>query len=65
MIIRPVEKADLDTVAKIKVETWNNSYKGIVDNIYLEKMDYKKTANKWLKNFNNDNLFYHKIFLFL
>lgn len=42
MIIRPVEKADLDTVAKIKVETWNNSYKGIVDNIYLEKMDYKK-----------------------
>ena len=55
MIIRPVEKADLDTVAKIKVETWNNSYKGIVDNIYLEKMDYKKTANKWLKNFNNEN----------
>lgn len=55
MIIRPVEKADLDTVAKIKVETWNNSYKGIVDNIYLEKMNYKKTANKWLKNFNNEN----------
>ena len=55
MIIRPVEKADLYTFAKIKVETWNNSYKGIVDNIYLEKMDYKKTADKWLKNFNNEN----------
>ena len=55
MIIRPVEKADLYGVAKIKVETWNNSYKGIVDNTYLEKMDYKKTANKWLKNFDNEN----------
>lgn len=55
MIIRPVEKEDLNIVAKIKVETWNNSYKGIVDNAYLKKMDYKKTADKWLKNFDNEN----------
>lgn len=55
MIIRPIEKGDLNEVARIKVEAWNDSYKGIVDDEYLKNMNYKRTADKWLNNFDNEN----------
>lgn len=41
-------------VAKIKVETWRDTYKQIVDDSYLRNMDYIKTADKWKKNFENE-----------
>lgn len=55
MQIRKVKREDLVEVAKIKVEAWQDSYKGIVDNNYLNNMDYKRTAEKWEKNFNDEN----------
>lgn len=55
MQIRRVERKDLLEVAKIKVETWQQSYDGIINKKYLENMDYKKIAEKWSKNFNNEN----------
>ena len=52
--IRKVEEKDLLEVAKIKVETWRNTYKQIVDDSYLRNMDYIKTADKRKKNFENE-----------
>ena len=53
--IRKIEEKDLIEVAKIKVKTWRDTYKGIVDENYLKNMDYIQTANKWKKNFENEN----------
>lgn len=55
MEIRKARREDLVEVAKIKINSWKDTYKEFVSNDYLNDMDYKKTAEKWNNNFNNEN----------
>ena len=41
-MIRYYKKEDTDEIAKIITEDWQVAYKGIIDEEYLEKLDYKE-----------------------
>lgn len=49
-LIRPANRADKQTIAKIYVSSWNFAYKGIVPQEYLDSLNVekylKKTENK-------------------
>lgn len=45
-MIRYYEEIDIDQIAKIIVEGWKNAYKGIIDQDYLDKLDYKERAER-------------------
>lgn len=56
MIIRKAHKSDLSFIAKIHVDTWNTSYKGIIPDEYLKGRSYKEQEQKWLQRiFDNPN----------
>ena len=40
-MIRYYEQKDIEQVAKIIAEDWKIAYKGIIDDEYLENLDYK------------------------
>ena len=40
-MIRYYEQKDIEQVAKIITEDWKIAYKGIIDDEYLENLDYK------------------------
>jgi hypothetical protein len=39
LVIRKMEYKDIESVANIKVSSWRLSYKGIIDDEYLDNMD--------------------------
>lgn len=43
-MIRYYKKEDIEQIAKIITDDWKKAYKGIIENEYLEKLDYKKKA---------------------
>ena len=50
-MIRYYKKEDIDEIAKIITEDWQIAYKGIIDEEYLEKLDYKEKAEKKKKKY--------------
>lgn len=41
MIIRSAELADASDIAKVNIETWKSTYKGIIDDEYLRSLSYE------------------------
>lgn len=46
-IIRPVEAADIEAVARINVDVWRTTYKGIVPDQFLQDLDYTHAEARW------------------
>lgn len=55
IIVRPFNKEEVKDVAKIRVKGWQESYKGIVDDEYLQSLDIEKQTEKFSEFINNDN----------
>lgn len=55
--IRKVTINDLRIISNIHVDTWRNSYKGILSNNFLANLSYDKQLEKWLNRliYNNNN----------
>lgn len=45
--IRKAIESDASDIAKIQVDSWRTTYKGIVCDDYLERLDYKKREEVW------------------
>lgn len=45
--IRKAESSDLLKIARVHVDCWRTTYKGIVPNEILDRMSYEKSAEKW------------------
>jgi GNAT superfamily N-acetyltransferase len=47
MIIRLAKKGDEASIAKVHVDSWKTTYKGIVDDSYLESLSYDNRQKMW------------------
>lgn len=50
MRIREAKVSDARGIAKVHVDCWKTTYKGIVSNVYLERMSYEKRTEAWTQN---------------
>ena len=51
-IIRYNVIEDQSQMAKIKIDVWNETYKNIIDDEYLKKLDLKKQTQKYFRSFD-------------
>lgn len=52
-MIRQGKISDSNQIVNIKIDSWNDTYKGLMPNAILENMNYEKEHSKYIKNFNN------------
>ncbi|WP_306421198.1 GNAT family N-acetyltransferase [Robertmurraya sp. DFI.2.37] len=50
MIIREAALSDAEGIAKVHVDSWRTTYKGIVSDVFLEQLSYKKRTKSWIEN---------------
>ncbi|WP_163101625.1 GNAT family N-acetyltransferase [Peribacillus alkalitolerans] len=50
MKIREAIISDAEGIAKVHVDCWRSTYKGIVSDVYLERMSYEKRTQAWVQN---------------
>ncbi len=53
MIIREATLSDACTIAKVHVDTWRTTYKGIVNDEFLNELSYDKREEMWINFINN------------
>ncbi|WP_306428702.1 hypothetical protein [Robertmurraya siralis] len=53
MIIREATLSDAEGIAKVHVDSWRTTYKGIVSDVFLEQLSYKKELNPGSKIYND------------
>ena len=53
--IRQAKIDDIEAISNIKVTGWQNAYRGIIDNEYLDNMNVEHVIRKNKANFNNQN----------
>ena len=54
LIIRKIEKRDIQKVAEIQVNTWKKVYKGIIDDFYLKNMNVKDKIKEREKDYDKN-----------
>jgi ribosomal protein S18 acetylase RimI-like enzyme len=47
MLIRPAEVADADAIAHVHVTAWNETYRGIMPDTLLDRLDVAERAKAW------------------
>ena len=45
--IRPVASADISSVARINVDVWRTTYRGLVPDAFLAGLDYRQAEERW------------------
>lgn len=50
MNIREAKVSDAERIAKVHVDCWRTTYKGIVSDVYLERMSYERRTELWRSN---------------
>ena len=53
MIIRAANIQDASSIAKIHVDGWRQAYAELIDQDYLDSMDYLASEKKWIANLTN------------
>lgn len=53
MHIRKATLEDAPAIAKVHVDSWRTTYKGIIPQAFLDKLDYNQRAELWFKNITN------------
>ena len=52
--IRRATKSDFSTIAKIRIDNWKTTYKGLLPQSFLDDLDYKKETNSWFDFSQNE-----------
>ena len=52
--IRKATEKDCSTIAKIRIDNWRTTYKGLLPQSFLDELDYEKETNAWLNFPKND-----------
>jgi len=47
LIIRPAHQTDAEAIAKVQVDTWRSTYKGILSDDFLAALSYEQRAKAW------------------
>ncbi len=47
--VRRATSGDADAIARVKVDTWRTTYRGMVPDSYLERMSYAAHAEDWMR----------------
>lgn len=55
MNIRNVMLQDAQGIAKVHVDSWRTTYKGILPQSFLDNLSYAKRTELWQKNIANEN----------
>lgn len=55
MEIRIASKEDIKGVSRVYVDSWRNTYRGLVPNDYLDALSYEEVEKKWIDFLNNEN----------
>ena len=53
MIIREATNKDISEMARVHVNTWRTTYRGILSDDILENLSYEKREHSWHQVFNN------------
>ena len=56
VLIRKVKYEDIEQIVDINIKDWKKSYKGIIDECILEKLNRKEKIEKWRKHYNIGNV---------
>lgn len=57
MIIRKAIETDAASIAKVHVDGWRTTYKGIVPNTYLNRLSYEEHEKNWLKGIQTNGIY--------
>ncbi|ETT85270.1 GNAT family N-acetyltransferase [Viridibacillus sp. FSL R5-0477] len=52
--IRPATNEDIAGIAKVHVDSWRTTYKGIVKQDYLDKLTYSSREASWKRNIESE-----------
>lgn len=55
MKIREAGLTDAAGIAKVHVDSWRTTYKGIVPDEYLDKLSYEQRTELWIKNISESD----------
>ncbi|SEQ74846.1 hypothetical protein [Piscibacillus halophilus] len=55
MKIRKANYSDTEGIAKVHVDSWRTTYKGIIPNNFLENLSYQKRNDLWVRNLSEEN----------
>lgn len=50
LIVRPAKDTDIPAIARVHVDSWRTSYKGIVPDDYLDSLNYAERETGWRRN---------------
>jgi GNAT superfamily N-acetyltransferase len=53
MIIRPARIEDAAGIARVHIDSWRSTYKGIVPDDYLASMSYEERTQRWRTGLSN------------
>ncbi|WP_243458199.1 GNAT family N-acetyltransferase [Sporosarcina sp. Te-1] len=56
-MIRKALKGDEEGIAKVHVDSWRSTYKGIVPDAYLEQLSYEERAAMWRRAIGGNPLY--------
>lgn len=54
MNIRRAEISDSDGIAKVHVDAWKETYKGLINDDYLNSLSYEEKSKKWKEVIKDD-----------
>lgn len=57
MRIRKATINDAEGIAKVHVDSWRTTYKGVIPDDFLSKLSYKKRTDLWIKNIEKEDNF--------
>jgi GNAT superfamily N-acetyltransferase len=53
MIVREANLNDVQAIARVHIDTWYTTYKGIIPESYLAKLSYQQRESAWQKTLEN------------
>ncbi|MFJ7934621.1 GNAT family N-acetyltransferase [Sporosarcina sp. NPDC096371] len=57
LLIRKAELQDVAGIAKVHVDSWRTTYKGIVPDTFLENLSYENREQIWMSGINQNNVY--------
>ena len=57
MIIRKAELKDITGIAKVHVDSWRTTYKGIVPDTYLDSLSYENREQIWKRGIEENHVY--------
>ncbi len=57
MIIRKAELKDISGIAKVHVDSWRTTYKGIVPDSFLDNLSYENREQIWKRGIEENHIY--------